>query len=76
MGEWIDVKKQRPSKTWTEGGSPVYYLCKEKHGGRMFVGCCISESYGGCAYQVFHEEGTLRDITHWMPLPKAPSEGG
>ena len=69
--EWISVDDRLPDMAYNDG-VPVYYLCKSKELSGMFVGFAISK---GGAYQIDHEEGIRRSVSHWMPLPVTPEEG-
>jgi len=64
--EWVPVSERLPEP----GQEVVYYF--------EFVGCWVGQYLGDGTNNVFGGKfGFLTDdVTHWMPLPTPPSEGG
>lgn len=62
--EWISVIDRLPEKD-----TNVIYYDKNKY---MYIGCLMSDM-GKEIYWSHYDFLEDKDVTHWMPLPKAPS---
>ena len=65
QSRWIPVSERMP-----EDGSDILLYCDNGEESRI-VAC--SYDNGVC---VFNTEIVFKNITHWMPLPKAPKKEG
>lgn len=72
---WISVKDRLPEPGMSDGAylsEKVLYIC----GGKVVAGFyCAATGFYGCEFNGIHESEEPHAITHWQPLPDAPSAG-
>lgn len=69
MTEWISILDQKPPLHKLI----VIYDSNKEEGNRCFVAVTF-EYFGGFKYQINGAMASVREITHWMPLPELPKE--
>jgi len=65
--EWISVKEKKPDP---EIGESVHVLVSD--GGQIFIEIYHASKIP--SYSGFLLESSVRNVTHWMPLPDLPEE--
>ena len=69
--EWVPVSERLPDETHAYGCHTGDVLCRTRSG-RVIVALLARTTTGDVWYD---QQSKERDVTHWMPLPAAPSVG-